>query len=28
MKSMHVNVALNPRAPLIGAANYAARMAS
>ena len=28
LKSLEVNVALNPRAPLIGAANYAARMAS
>src|SRR5262249_25144085 len=28
MRSLDVNVALNPRAPLIGAANYAARMAS
>ena len=26
MQSLHVDVALNPRAPLIGAANYAARM--
>jgi glucokinase len=28
MRSLEVNVSLNPRAPLIGAANYAARLAS